>query len=210
MGTVFQIDGFTIWGFALELGYGLRLRISVYDWEQLGFHLGQRVGVSIPNRFDERLIIADMVEALPVVWITLTHRVCQVQTRPSTELARIRRKAAEHSHRSAGHRAFSRVGHIMSFPRVIERLHHLVLHDQRHSRLGLGGLARVAFQEEVNRVPTSDEIREVVQDFWEYWHEKHDKPQHPELIWAISRRCIRDELSPSQENAIRVLEDAGI
>jgi hypothetical protein len=96
------------------------------------------------------------------------------------------------------------------FPRVVDRLHDLVLRDRRYTKLGVGGLARVAFQEVSGRVPTADGIREVIQDFWEYWHEKYDKPTTPHLMWASSGHRVREELSPSQENAIRAWEDSAL
>jgi hypothetical protein len=76
--------------------------------------------------------------------------------------------------------------------------------------LGLRGLAQIAFEEKIGRVPTADEIREVMRDFWEYRHEKHDKVQRRFVITEGWRRGLVEELSPSQENAINVLEDADL
>lgn len=50
----------------------------------------------------------------------------------------------------------------------------------------------------------------MIQDFWEYWHEKHDKVQRRFVIREEWGRGTEEELSPSQENAIRVLEDAEV
>jgi hypothetical protein len=85
-----------------------------------------------------------------------------------------------------------------------------VLRDQRYPNLGIRDLARIAFQEVTDRVPTAAEIREVMRYFWEFWHEKHDKTQRRFVIRDGWRRGIVEELSPSQENAIRVWEDAEI
>jgi len=59
--------------------------------------------------------------------------------------------------------------------RIVERLHDLVLWDQRLNQLGLRGLAQLAFQIVSGRIPTAEEIRQVMRDFWEFWHKNHDK-----------------------------------
>jgi hypothetical protein len=68
----------------------------------------------------------------------------------------------------------------------------------------------VAFDEVAGSVPTADEISEVVRDFWEFWHDQHDRPQPRHEVWASFRHRTREdhELSPTQENAIRAWEDA--
>jgi len=209
VGTAIQLNGFAVWGFVIEIGRGLRLRLSVDDWERLGLNPGQRIQVRIPNRFDAWLIVAELVEVPPVVWVMLTHRVCNLRSMPRICPGQIRRQVG----RPASATATAKGAYIMcSFPRVVERLHSLVLRDQRYPKLGIRGLVRVAFDEIARRVPTADEITEVVRDFWEFWHEKYDRPQPRLEIWASSRQRFRTrgehDLSPRQENAIRVMEDA--
>ena len=60
----------------------------------------------------------------------------------------------------------------------------------------------------VGRFPTTDEIGEVVRDFWEFCHETYDKPQSRREMGRTLGTCVHDDLSSGQENAIRVLEDA--
>jgi hypothetical protein len=43
----------------------------------------------------------------------------------------------------------------------------------------------MAFQEVACRVPTADVIHEVIRDFWEFWHEQHDKPQPRQACWQV-------------------------
>ncbi len=197
MGTAIQLNGSVVWGFAVEVGRGLRIRLSVEDWERLSINPGQRIPVRIPNRFDALLIVGELVEVPPVIWILLTHRVCDVQTTPGIIRGQIRRQATA-------------ACYMVSFPRIVERLHGLVLRDQRYPKLGIRVLVRVAFDEVAGRVPTADEINEVVRDFWEFWQEQHDRPQPRQEMWASSRNCEREKLSPTQENAIRALEDVGL
>jgi hypothetical protein len=47
----------------------------------------------------------------------------------------------------------------------------------------------------------------VIQDFWEFWHEQHEEPQPRQEMLASSRHRTREDLSPSQENAIGTGED---
>jgi hypothetical protein len=197
MGIAIQLNGSVVWGFVLEVGRGLRLRLSVDDWERLSINPGQRIPVRIPNRFDASLVVGELVEVPPVVWIMLTHRVCDVRTTPGIIRGQIRRQ-------------ITAACYMVSFPRVVERLHSLVLRDQRYPKLGIRGLVRVAFDEVAGRVPTTDEINEVVGDFWEFWHEQHDKPQSRQEMWASSRHRTREDLSPRQENAIRAMEDVSL
>ena len=196
MGTAIQLNGSVVWGFAVEVGRGLRIRLSVDDWERLSINPGQSIRVKLPNRFDSPMIVAELVDRPPVVWIMLTNRVCDVQTTPGIIRGQIRRQATA-------------ACYMVSFPRVVERLHGLVLRDQRYPKLGIRVLVRVAFDEVAGRVPTADEINEVVRDFWEFWHEQHDKPQPRQEIWASSRHRTREDLSGRQEDAIRALEEAG-
>jgi hypothetical protein len=51
------------------------------------------------------------------------------------------------------------------------------------------------------------ETRKLIRDFWEFWHEKHDKVQRRFVIREGWWRFIVEELSPSQETTIRVLEE---
>ena len=95
----------------------------------------------------------------------------------------------------------------MSNVRLVKRLHGLVLRDQRLNQVGVRGLARIAFQERVGREPAMAEVRHVMTEFWKYWHEKHDMVQRRFVIRERYGR-VAEEPSPSQENAIRVLEDA--
>ena len=87
MGTAIQLNGSVVWGFLLEVGHGLRLRLSVDDCEQLKLKMGQRIRARLPNRFDEPLIVAELVKATPVAWVTLTHRASDMRTKRAIKSA---------------------------------------------------------------------------------------------------------------------------
>lgn len=129
------------------MGLGLRLRLFVNDWERLSINLGQRIRVKLPKRFDASIIVAELVEVPPVVWITLTHRVLDVRTTRAIIPSQIRRQVKDTATGLSCVRELPTGEYIVSFPRVVERLHGLVLRDQQYSKLGIGGLIRVAFQE---------------------------------------------------------------
>jgi hypothetical protein len=93
MGTAIQLNGSVIWGFAIEMGRGLRLRLSMDDWERLGLNPGQRIRVRLPNRFDASVIVAEMVGVPPAVWVLLTNRVCDVPTTRAITPANSQRQA---------------------------------------------------------------------------------------------------------------------
>ena len=91
---------------------------------------------------------------------------------------------------------------------IVERLHELVLHDPRHAQLGLGGLLRMVFQEVAARAPHAQDIRDITREFWQHWHELHDRKQRRFVIRKETNRRVEEEFSPSQQNAIGAWEDA--
>jgi hypothetical protein len=99
MGTAIQLKVSVLWGFVIEFGRGLRVRLSVDDWLCMGIYEGQWVRIRVPNRFDVKLIVAEVVELTPVIWITLTHRLCNVQVARDIISAR----SSVVYHRSASH-----------------------------------------------------------------------------------------------------------
>jgi hypothetical protein len=64
----------------------------------------------------------------------------------------------------------------MTFPKVAQRLVDFVLHDQRFKQLKVRGGAVVAFREVCSREPLKAEVDQVVEDFWQVWHERFDNP----------------------------------
>lgn len=202
METTIQLNGTVVWSVVLEVGRGLRVRLSVDDWDRLRLNLGQRIRVILPHRFNEALIVTDLVEVPPVVWLMLSQRVCDMVPSFRLKPRRPIRAIASSMKKSS---VSPRVGPRMSDLRIVERLHGLVMRDQRLNQIGVRGLARIAFQESVGREPGKDEVRRVMTEFWQYWHEKHDRRER-RFVLREGYRGI-EEPSPSQENAIRVLED---
>ena len=95
----------------------------------------------------------------------------------------------------------------MTFPKVAQRLVDFVLHDRQFEQLGVRGGAVVAFREVCGREPIKEEIDRVVEDFWQFWHERFDSPRPLPPLGAGSPHYTLEELSPWQENAIRALEE---
>ncbi len=69
------LNGFQVWAYLVELDGGLRMRLSLDDWERMGLCRGQRLPVRRPGRRDEWLFLAEVVELPPLVWIVLANRV---------------------------------------------------------------------------------------------------------------------------------------
>ena len=57
------------WALAVETDDGVRVRLSLDDWERLGLFRGQRVPVRRGDRRDEWLFVAEVVELPPLVWV---------------------------------------------------------------------------------------------------------------------------------------------
>jgi hypothetical protein len=74
VGTLIAVDGYEVPVFVVELDGGLRVRFDLNDWEQLRCFRGQRVPVRLPGRADVWLIVAEVVELPPVVWVVLVER----------------------------------------------------------------------------------------------------------------------------------------
>ena len=74
MGTVVGLNGVEVGAYVVELVGGLRLRLGLDDWDRLGLYRGQVVSVRLARRADLRLVIADITDVPPVVWITLVRR----------------------------------------------------------------------------------------------------------------------------------------
>jgi hypothetical protein len=69
------LNGADVWAYVVELSGGLRMRLSIDDWERLNLFRGQRIPVRRPGRSDEWFYIAEEVELPPVVWVTMVQRV---------------------------------------------------------------------------------------------------------------------------------------
>ena len=68
------LNGAEVWANVVELDCGLRMRLSLDDWEGIGLYRGQRVPVRRPGRRDEWLFLAEVVELPPLVWVVLANR----------------------------------------------------------------------------------------------------------------------------------------
>jgi len=133
MSTTIQLNVSVVWGFVVEIGLGLRLRLSVDDWERQRLNLDERIRIRIPKRFDESVIVAEIVEVPPVIWIMLTHRVYDVRTTPAIIPRKIRRNSKGTTPQSSCVRELPVGEYIVSFPRVVECLHGLVLRGRLKS-----------------------------------------------------------------------------
>lgn len=78
------LNGQDVWAFVAELDGGLRIRLSVDDWERVGLFRGQCVPVRLPGQSEQRLYLAEAREEPPLVWVVLARRVRAVgwRTRP--------------------------------------------------------------------------------------------------------------------------------
>ncbi len=63
-----------MWALVEDTEDGLRVRLSIDDWERACLRLGQRVLARITGRPDTTLYIADADEQPPLVWATLAPR----------------------------------------------------------------------------------------------------------------------------------------
>ena len=77
----FELNSMVVDGDVTEIGRGLRVRLSRDDWNGLGVSPGQSVQVRVHDRLDERLVVAEIVEGPACVWMTLTKRICEVESR---------------------------------------------------------------------------------------------------------------------------------
>jgi hypothetical protein len=69
------LNGSEVWAYVVQLDGGLRMRLSLDDWERIGLHRGQRVPVRRPGHRDEWLFLAEIVELPPLAWIVLANRI---------------------------------------------------------------------------------------------------------------------------------------
>jgi hypothetical protein len=53
---------------------GLRLRISLDEWEQLGLYRGQLVPFERHGHRGEQLLLAEVVKVPPIVWVVMANR----------------------------------------------------------------------------------------------------------------------------------------
>ena len=63
-----------VWAYVVETAEGLRLRLSLDEWEGTGLHPGQRVPVRRAGRWDESLFLAEAVAVPPLVWLVMLGR----------------------------------------------------------------------------------------------------------------------------------------
>ena len=68
------LNGTEAWGLIGEAAGGVRIRLSSDDWERANLCLGQRVLIRRPGRGDDRLFVADVQEAPPLVWATFAEQ----------------------------------------------------------------------------------------------------------------------------------------
>jgi hypothetical protein len=67
-----SVGGVTVYGYFDATGGGVRLRLSVDDWDRLDLCEGRRVAVRLPGRDAEELLVAAADRVPPFVWADLT------------------------------------------------------------------------------------------------------------------------------------------
>jgi hypothetical protein len=60
--------------YVVELDDGLRVRLALDDWERLGPYRGQRIFVRLPGKQDVWLIVTNVTELPPIVWVFMVRR----------------------------------------------------------------------------------------------------------------------------------------
>ncbi|MCE9565047.1 MAG: hypothetical protein K8U57_23700 [Planctomycetes bacterium] len=74
-GRLLNVNRFEMWANLREFDDGLRLRLSLADWQQLNFADDQRVRVRVQGQSRVWLRVATVRELPPNVLVTLTNRV---------------------------------------------------------------------------------------------------------------------------------------
>jgi hypothetical protein len=69
------LNGFLVWAYVVELEGGLRMRISLDEWEQLGLYRGQQVPIERDGHQGEQLFLAEVVKVPPIVWVVMANRI---------------------------------------------------------------------------------------------------------------------------------------
>ena len=69
------LKGSEVWAYVVDLGDGLRLQLTLDDWERLNLYRGKRIPVRMAGREDCWLYVVGAVEHPPLVWLTLAVRV---------------------------------------------------------------------------------------------------------------------------------------
>ena len=68
------VNGRETWGYVVELAEGLRIQLSIDDWERMGLVEGQRIPVRLPNKPDAWLYVENVTHLPPVVWVMMVRR----------------------------------------------------------------------------------------------------------------------------------------
>ena len=87
----------------------------------------------------------------------------------------------------------------------MQRVRIAFMDDQRCLCMSLYGIARLVCWDVFKSEATKEEVDEIVQAFWRAWHRHADMPRRP--IGTGAPYYTLEEMSPWQENAIRILED---
>lgn len=74
-GQQIGLNGYEVWALVVETADGLRVRLSLDDWQWLGLDVGRRVPVRLPGKSDVWLFVADVTELPPIVWVVMARRV---------------------------------------------------------------------------------------------------------------------------------------
>lgn len=69
------LGGAEVWANVEAVDGGLRMRLSVDDWERQTLYRGQRIAVRVPGEALAMLYVADITDLPPVVLVTLADRV---------------------------------------------------------------------------------------------------------------------------------------
>ena len=75
MNEQIRLNGVEVCAFIRELDDGLRVQLSLDDWNRCRLYRGEQIPLRRQGRPEERLFLAESVEMPPVAWFNLTSTV---------------------------------------------------------------------------------------------------------------------------------------
>lgn len=71
-----RLNGVEVWALVVEQDGGVRIRLSLDDWDRCRIGRGQRVPIQRHGRPQVWLFLAEYVEMPPVAWCNLESQMC--------------------------------------------------------------------------------------------------------------------------------------